>query len=127
MRRLLGTLAVMACVQFGGNAAAQDDARPEPVLPAGTRAVSIKVPENKAGGGFVLPGSRVDVVRLERKAKAQAVAKNLLVVAVDLNTQANRAKYVVVVVAVPENEAAAVARVAVDNSRLQLLLARPSD
>src|SRR5205807_1544343 len=58
------------------------------VVPPGMRAVSIKIEMDQIGSGFVLPGSRVDVLSLVKKAEGKesvvrTVEQNLLVLAVD--------------------------------------------
>jgi pilus assembly protein CpaB len=56
-------------------------------LPAGTRAVAIKVNAESLVGGFVLPGTRVDVVSTTRggaaEAQSQIILQDMLVLAVD--------------------------------------------
>ena len=61
-------------------------------LPAGMRAIALKVNAESLAGGFVLPGYRVDVVSTTRGGGSESTAKiilqNMLVLAVD--TIANR-------------------------------------
>ncbi len=56
-------------------------------LPAGTRAVAIKVNAESLVGGFVLPGTHVDVVSTTRgggaEAQSQIILQDMLVLAVD--------------------------------------------
>jgi len=56
-------------------------------LPPGMRAVAIKVNQESLAGGFVLPGSRVDVVctfrRGDQDSVAQTILQSMLVLAVD--------------------------------------------
>jgi len=54
-------------------------------LPAGMRAVAIKVTSESLVGGFVLPNTRVDIVHTTRGADASAkmILQNMLVLAVD--------------------------------------------
>jgi pilus assembly protein CpaB len=63
------------------------DAAAEVALPKGMRAVAIKVGPQGAGAGFVLPGSRVDVIqtvhRGEDKAESKTILQNVLVLAID--------------------------------------------
>ena len=58
-------------------------------LPKGSRAVAISVNAQKAVGGFVQPGNRVDVVYTVRKGDnesySQTILQNMLVMAVDTN------------------------------------------
>jgi pilus assembly protein CpaB len=60
-------------------------------MPAGTRAVAIKVNAESLAGGFVLPGSYVDVISTLRGGVGESVSKvimqNMLVLAVDTNHQ----------------------------------------
>src|SRR5262249_6478198 len=60
-------------------------------LPAGQRAVAIKVTTEGVVGGFVLPGSRVDVFCTMRGAEASSnmILQNMLVLAVDTNSERN--------------------------------------
>jgi pilus assembly protein CpaB len=61
-------------------------------MPVGMRAVALKVNAESLAGGFVLPGSRVDVVSTLRggvaDSQSQIILQNMLVLAVD--TQAQR-------------------------------------
>lgn len=58
-------------------------------LPAGMRAIALKVNAESLAGGFVLPGYRVDVVSTLRGGAAESVSRiilqNMLVLAVDTN------------------------------------------
>jgi pilus assembly protein CpaB len=59
----------------------------EVVLPPGKRAVAIRTTAEAVAGGFVLPGSRVDVIhtlkRGDKEAESRVVLENILVRAVD--------------------------------------------
>ncbi len=59
-------------------------------LPSGLRAIALKVNAEALAGGFILPGSRVDVVSTLRGGANESVAKiimqNMLVLAVDTNS-----------------------------------------
>jgi pilus assembly protein CpaB len=67
-------------------------------LPTGMRAMSMPITAQSAAGGFVLPGDRVDVMLSVKgqpgaadpshAAGAQLVMRNLLVLAIDQNTEA---------------------------------------
>jgi len=64
----------------------------EAALPPGMRAVSIKVTVDQLVGGFILPGSRVDVISTVRREKdiiSQTILQKVLVLAVDTLTQRN--------------------------------------
>jgi pilus assembly protein CpaB len=56
-------------------------------LPPGTHAVAIKVNAESLVGGFVLPGSHVDVISTTRggEAQSQIILQDMLVLAVDTN------------------------------------------
>lgn len=60
-------------------------------LQAGQRAIAIRVNAESLAGGFVLPGSRVDVIltRREGNASAMIVLQNMLVLAVDNQVERN--------------------------------------
>ena len=60
-------------------------------LQAGQRAIAIRVNAESLAGGFVLPGSRVDVIltRKEGNASAMIVLQNMLVLAVDNQVERN--------------------------------------
>jgi pilus assembly protein CpaB len=57
------------------------------MLPQGTHAVAIKVNAESLVGGFVLPGSHVDVISTTRgqEAQSQIILQDMLVLAVDAN------------------------------------------
>lgn len=59
----------------------------EVLLPSGKRAVAVRTTAEQVAGGFVLPGSRVDVIhtirRNDREAESHVVLQNILVRAVD--------------------------------------------
>src|SRR6516162_4387309 len=59
----------------------------EVLLPQGKRAVAVRTTAEKVAGGFVLPGSRVDVIhtlrRNDKEAESHVVLQNILVRAVD--------------------------------------------
>jgi pilus assembly protein CpaB len=60
----------------------------EVVLPAGKRAVAVRTTQESVAGGFVMPGSHVDIIhtmrRGEREPDSRVVLQNILVRAVDL-------------------------------------------
>lgn len=60
-------------------------------MPAGSRAIALKVNAESLAGGFVLPGSFVDVISTLRGGVNESVSKvimqNMLVLAVDTNAQ----------------------------------------
>jgi pilus assembly protein CpaB len=60
------------------------------LMPAGMRAIAIKVSPATVTDGFILPGSRVDVIHTVRKAPdetaSSVILQNLLVMAVDTST-----------------------------------------
>ena len=60
------------------------------MLPAGHDLIALPLSVAQAGGGFIAPGSRVDVLatmRLGTQLKAMPILVDMLVVAVDANTQ----------------------------------------
>lgn len=59
------------------------------MLEKGKRAMSIPISADKAVGFFVVPGSKVDVVH-SHQGKTNVLLKNVLVLAVDLRTDARR-------------------------------------
>jgi len=69
------------------NLLSKDKGGLEVLLPQGKRAVAIRTTAEKVAGGFVLPGSRVDVYhtirRGDREAESRVVLQNILVRAVD--------------------------------------------
>jgi Flp pilus assembly protein CpaB len=78
-----------------GQPVVQEDLQPkdkgslDTQLPAGKRAVAIKVDATKSAGGFVLPGARVDVLHAWRHGEtneAKIILQNILVRAVDLQS-----------------------------------------
>jgi pilus assembly protein CpaB len=69
------------------NLLSKDKGGLEVLLPQGKRAVAIRTTAEKVAGGFVLPGSRVDVYhtlrRGDREAESRVILQNILVRAVD--------------------------------------------
>jgi pilus assembly protein CpaB len=69
------------------NLLSKDKGGLEVLLPQGKRAVAIRTTAEKVAGGFVLPGSRVDVYhtirRGDKEAESHVVLQNILVRAVD--------------------------------------------
>jgi pilus assembly protein CpaB len=69
------------------NLLSKDKGGLEVLLPQGKRAVAIRTTAEKVAGGFVLPGSRVDVYhtlrRGDREADSRVILQNILVRAVD--------------------------------------------
>src|SRR6516164_728597 len=69
------------------NLLSKDKGGLEVLLPQGKRAVAIRTTAEKVAGGFVLPGSRVDVYhtlkRGDRESESRVILQNILVRAVD--------------------------------------------
>jgi pilus assembly protein CpaB len=98
-------------------------------LPAGMRAVSIKVNPETIVGGFVQPKSHVDVVVVMRRGDDNSVAKiilqNMLVLAVDVNDKQEEGKRnylgtTVTIAAKPEEAAELALAVSMGEIRLTL-------
>ena len=68
----------------------QTVARRQPGCP-GMRAIAVKVNAESLAGGFVLPGSRVDVVlhNAQHRSSSKIVLQSMLVLAVDTQDQRN--------------------------------------
>ena len=64
-----------------------DEKEPIPVLPPGQRATTIKVGKDQAGQGFILPGSKVDVLHTrpapEQRNVTEVVVQDVQVLAVN--------------------------------------------
>jgi pilus assembly protein CpaB len=78
--------AALVLLALAGSAPAAAPPGPRFVLPVGHRAVALKLHVDTAVGGFVLPGSRVDVVLTERTragTRSRVILKDVLVVAVE--------------------------------------------
>jgi Flp pilus assembly protein CpaB len=69
------------------NLLSKDKGGLEVLLPQGKRAVAIRTTAEKVAGGFVLPGSRVDIYhtlrRGDRESESRVILQNILVRAVD--------------------------------------------
>ena len=66
------------------------------VIEEGKRAVTVRVNDVIGVAGFLLPGSRVDVIATDRKGESRTVLENIKVLAVDQSTEANKESAVVV-------------------------------
>ena len=104
-----------------------------PVFPQGKRAIALKVSNESLVGGFVLPGSKVDVVWTYRTKTGEAgtitILQNLLVLAVDVQPkdekEAKLTVNTVTLAASPED--AQKLSLAALNGELRLLLRAPGD
>jgi pilus assembly protein CpaB len=98
-------------------------------VPAGQRAMSFKVQQDKAADGFVLPGSRVDVIvtQPDEKNKDETVSKvalqNLLVLAV--NADKDQSKPTLITVAVTPEDAEKLHTLATRFGPLSIVLRMP--
>jgi pilus assembly protein CpaB len=101
-------------------------------LPKGMRALAIKVEQDAAVGGFILPGSKVDVIhttKVKGEAKSKTIVQNLQVLAVDTQVRGEKdAKTVplVVTLAVTAADAEKLAA-AQKEGKLTLTLRKPGE
>jgi pilus assembly protein CpaB len=110
------TLAVTITLCVLGGARAED--KPGLVLPKGQQAFALKVRTDDVARGFILPGSRVDIVLVLRTndgaAEAVVVYQRALVVAVDqpVRKEGEKLPEPTITVAVKPEEAARLAEAA---------------
>ncbi len=90
MPRLTAAVVLLA---LAASAPAAAPPGPRFVLPEGHRAVALKINTDPAVGGFVLPGSRVDVFCTERTrtgTTSRVILEDVLVVAVETTAPRDR-------------------------------------
>jgi pilus assembly protein CpaB len=130
------TATVLCCGLLGGVVRADDPAPKGLQVPEGMRAVAVKVKNDMPVVGFILPGSRVDVIVVEGKGKnqkAQVLLKDVLVLAFDAPLPKDEDKdkkpipeMVIITVAVSKDDAQKLA-VAAQKNEIRLALRQPDE